>query len=67
MSVAVHAARSSTLRRPALPRIALMLAHGRERAALARLDDAALRDIGLDRAGAEAEAARPFWEVSPHR
>lgn len=67
MSVALPAPRARTLRRPALPRIALMLAHGRERAALARLDAAALRDIGIGRADAEAEAARPFWDVSPRR
>jgi uncharacterized protein YjiS (DUF1127 family) len=33
-----------------------------ERRALSRLDDRLLRDIGLDRASAEAEAARPFWD-----
>ncbi|MEX2201117.1 MAG: DUF1127 domain-containing protein [Dongiaceae bacterium] len=33
----------------------------RQRRALARLDDAALRDIGLTRADAAKEAAKPFW------
>ncbi|HUF56084.1 MAG TPA: DUF1127 domain-containing protein [Thermohalobaculum sp.] len=36
-----------------------------ERRRLARIDDAALRDIGLDRAAAEAEARRPFWDARP--
>ena len=37
----------------------------RQRAALRRLDDAALRDVGLTRAQAEQEATRPIWDV-PH-
>jgi uncharacterized protein YjiS (DUF1127 family) len=32
-----------------------------QRRALAELDDAGLRDIGLTRAEAQAEAAVPFW------
>lgn len=36
-----------------------------ERRALGRLTDAQLADIGLSRAAAEAEAARPFWDL-PH-
>jgi uncharacterized protein YjiS (DUF1127 family) len=32
-----------------------------QRRALAELDDARLRDIGLTRAEAQVEAARPFW------
>jgi len=31
------------------------------RRALARLDDRLLRDIGLTRADADAEAGKPFW------
>ena len=34
-----------------------------ERRRLAQLDDAALRDLGLDREAAAAEARRPFWSV----
>lgn len=34
-----------------------------QRRALARLDDRALADIGLSRGQAEAEAARPLWDV----
>jgi uncharacterized protein YjiS (DUF1127 family) len=33
----------------------------RQRRALAELDDWLLRDIGLTRAQAEHEAAKPFW------
>jgi uncharacterized protein YjiS (DUF1127 family) len=32
-----------------------------QRRALAELDDDRLRDIGLTRAEAQVEAARPFW------
>ena len=36
-----------------------------ERRRLAALDDAQLRDLGLDRATADAEARRPFWDMRP--
>ncbi len=42
-------------------RLALMLA--RQRRALLHLDDTMLRDIGLSRDAAEAEARRPIWDV----
>ncbi len=35
----------------------------RQRRALARLDDAALADLGLSRRAAQREAARPFWDL----
>jgi uncharacterized protein YjiS (DUF1127 family) len=35
---------------------------GRQRAMLATLDDRMLRDIGIDRARAQREAEKPFWE-----
>ncbi|WP_298261382.1 DUF1127 domain-containing protein [uncultured Litoreibacter sp.] len=35
----------------------------RQRRALAALDDTRLADIGLNRAEAEAEAARPVWDA----
>lgn len=38
-----------------------------ERTALARLDDAALADLGLTRADVAHEAARPPWDVPQHR
>ncbi|MDN5514663.1 DUF1127 domain-containing protein [Ectopseudomonas composti] len=34
----------------------------RERAQLAQLNDAALKDLGLSRADALQEAERPFWD-----
>ncbi|NUB46055.1 DUF1127 domain-containing protein [Fertoebacter nigrum] len=50
-----------------LARIAATLQLGliarRQRAHLGRLDDHALADIGLTRADALAEAARPVWDV----
>ncbi len=38
----------------------------RQRRMLVRLDDHALRDIGLSRADAQDEAARPIWDVPSH-
>lgn len=38
----------------------------RQRRALARLDDAALADLGLTRDAAAREAARPVWDVPSH-
>ena len=35
----------------------------RQRRALMTLDPRLLRDIGLDRAGAEAEYRKPFWRA----
>jgi len=40
-----------------------MLAIYRQRRALARLDSAALKDIGLTCAEARAEANRPIWDM----
>jgi uncharacterized protein YjiS (DUF1127 family) len=37
-------------------------ARSRERQALAQLDDNALKDIGVTRRQANAEAAKPFWK-----
>ena len=47
------------------PRLSLMqrLALLRSRRALARLDDAALDDIGVTRTAARTEARRPIWDV----
>lgn len=44
-----------------LERIFVWVTLARSRRDLARLDDRALRDIGIDRATAAEEAARPFW------
>ena len=51
----------STSRRTFGP--AQYLAVWRQRRVLARLDDNVLKDIGISRAEAEAEAARPFWDL----
>jgi uncharacterized protein YjiS (DUF1127 family) len=52
--------------RSLLARFGAILALRRQRARLADLDDHMLRDIGLSRAEAATEAARPFWDVPPH-
>lgn len=46
-----------------LPSLSHMLGVWRQRRALDRLDDAALRDIGLNREDAAAEARRPIWDA----
>lgn len=46
-----------------LKRIVLGLGAMRQRRRLASLDDAMLRDIGLTREAARAEAERPIWDV----
>jgi len=46
--------------------LADMVALRRQRRRLSQLDDAALRDIGLTRTEAEAEAQRPVWDVPGH-
>ena len=38
----------------------------RSRRQLAQLDDHLLRDIGLTRDQAQAEAALPLWDAPPH-
>jgi len=44
-------------------RMALAVAAARQRRHLADLDDTLLRDIGLSREAAEAEARRSVWDV----
>lgn len=41
--------------------IGLWIERRRQRLALARLDDRLLRDIGIERADANREIAKPFW------
>lgn len=54
-------------RRPGvLSRLRGMLAVRAQRRALARLDEHALRDIGLTRDTALSEASRPIWDVPPY-
>ena len=42
--------------------LAAMIERARQRQALAKLDDALLRDIGLTRAEARREAEKPIWK-----
>lgn len=42
-------------------RLGLWLERSHQRAALGRLDERMLTDIGCDRAAAAAEADKPFW------
>lgn len=56
-----HTARAS--RRSLLARLIDMLLLRRQRAQLAKLDDAALRDMGLTRAQALQEAKRHMWDA----
>ena len=44
----------------------LALSAARQRRRLGQLGDRLLNDIGLDRPTAEAEAARPLWDVPSH-
>ncbi|WP_164658056.1 DUF1127 domain-containing protein [Tropicibacter sp. Alg240-R139] len=46
-----------------LSSIAHLVAVHRQRKALARMDDAALEDIGVSRAQANREASRPIWDA----
>ena len=50
-----------------LPPVGKWLSVARERAQLRELTDAQLADIGLTRADAHAEAARPFWDIRVRR
>lgn len=53
-------------RRPLHLRLLDLVELHRQRRALAALDDARLRDIGLSREDAEAEARRPLWDAPAH-
>ena len=46
-----------------LLRLELALQVRRERRMLGCMSDRALKDIGLDRATADGEARRPFWDL----
>jgi len=45
----------------AISTVALWVERGRSRRVLATLDDHQLRDIGISRADALLESAKPFW------
>ncbi|UWQ55038.1 DUF1127 domain-containing protein [Leisingera caerulea] len=47
-------------------RLRLLWSVRRQRDQLAALDDRALKDIGLTRSQAEAEARRGFWSAPDH-
>ncbi len=47
-------------------RILEMIAVHKQRRDLSKLDDRALRDIGVTRSQAERESARPAWDVPHH-
>jgi uncharacterized protein YjiS (DUF1127 family) len=51
---------------PTLRGLHVMLSTARQRRHLARLDDHLLRDIGLSRAEAAAEAKRTMWDAPAH-
>ena len=61
-AILVSRASSGPFRLP-LPPVRRWLETARQRRQLAALSDYMLRDLGLTRAHAEQEAARPFWEV----
>lgn len=65
MSYVSHIARPAQSRAK-LPRLLDLFALARQRRALAKLDAAQLRDIGVDRAEADIEASRPVWDVPSH-
>ncbi len=50
-------------RQTLLARLNMWMGLYRQRRTLARLDDSALRDLGLTRDEADAEAMRPIWDV----
>jgi len=53
-------------RRTALSTLQILLRwqeRARQRAALAALDDHLIKDMGLSRGAAAAEAAKPFWRA----
>ena len=47
-------------------RLLALSALSRSRRSVARLDDHLLRDIGITRAEAMAEASRPAWDAPSH-
>lgn len=47
-------------------RLEILATHSRSRKGLMRLDDHLLRDIGVTREEAQAEASRPIWDAPLH-
>jgi uncharacterized protein YjiS (DUF1127 family) len=61
MLTATHCA--TPARRSVLSGLKSLFAVWQQRQALRSLDARALRDIGVSRTEADAEAARPFWDA----
>lgn len=57
---------SAPARLSLLARVAKMVSLKRERQSLAQMDDSRLRDIGINRHDARAEAERSAWDVPDH-
>jgi uncharacterized protein YjiS (DUF1127 family) len=66
MCHATAAARAGLVARLRPGRLLFALEMHRQRARLSQLDDHLLRDIGLTRAEAAAEACRPVWDAPAH-
>lgn len=64
----IQIARPAPSARPAHlgARLIALISLARQRHALARLDKAALHDLGLTEDQARAEAARPVWDAPAH-
>ena len=65
LSLASTSRVTAARRRPV--RLSLLIAIWFERRALSRMSDSALRDIGVSREAARAEANRPLWDIPVHR
>lgn len=57
-----HPGRAGTVRN-LVRRVVFWMELAESRRRLRQLDERMLRDIGVDRADAEREARRPFWEI----
>jgi len=62
-----HPRTSSRPRPPAMHRLSLMLEAWRTRRMLAEMDPRLLKDIGVSRAEAQAEASRAPWDIEFRR
>lgn len=65
MTFALSSARPTRRRENGVTPMASYLAVWRQRRELARLSDTMLCDLGISRAQAAREAARPIWDIAP--